>query len=84
MNNAIKTAISLPAGVFRQAEVLRHQAGLSRSALYTEALKAYFEFQLVREKEARYGAGYEGKPEDLSVISAATAAGAASLKKEDW
>ena len=84
MNNAIKTAVSLPSGLFRQAETLRRRAGLSRSALYAQALKAYFDFQLVREKELRYGAGYEAMPEDLDVISSATAAGAAILKKEDW
>lgn len=37
----MKTAISLPDSVFEEAEALARQLGLSRSELYTEALKAY-------------------------------------------
>lgn len=38
---AMKTAISLPDPVFEEAEALARQLGLSRSELYTKALKAY-------------------------------------------
>jgi metal-responsive CopG/Arc/MetJ family transcriptional regulator len=37
----MKTAISLPDSVFQQADELSQQIGLSRSELYTKALKAY-------------------------------------------
>ncbi|MCU0566771.1 MAG: hypothetical protein MUF49_09265 [Oculatellaceae cyanobacterium Prado106] len=37
----MKTAISLPDSVFEEAEGLAKQLGLSRSELYTKALKAY-------------------------------------------
>ena len=37
----MKTAISLPDTVFESAETLATQLGLSRSELYTNALKAY-------------------------------------------
>jgi metal-responsive CopG/Arc/MetJ family transcriptional regulator len=37
----MKTAISLPDPVFEEAEALARQLGLSRSELYTKALKAY-------------------------------------------
>jgi metal-responsive CopG/Arc/MetJ family transcriptional regulator len=37
----MKTAISVPDSVFHEAEVLAKQMGISRSELYTEALKAY-------------------------------------------
>jgi metal-responsive CopG/Arc/MetJ family transcriptional regulator len=37
----MKTAISLPDVVFEEAERLATQLGLSRSELYTKALKAY-------------------------------------------
>ncbi|PSM47392.1 hypothetical protein C7Y66_20135 [Chroococcidiopsis sp. CCALA 051] len=37
----MKTAISLPDAIFEQAEALAQQLGISRSELYTEALKAY-------------------------------------------
>jgi metal-responsive CopG/Arc/MetJ family transcriptional regulator len=38
---AMKTAISLPDPVFEEAESLARQPGVSRSELYTTALKAY-------------------------------------------
>ncbi len=37
----MKTAISLPNSVFDEAESLARQLGISRSELYTNALKAY-------------------------------------------
>ncbi len=37
----MKTAISLPDSVFEEAEALAKQLGLSRSELYTKALKVY-------------------------------------------
>ncbi len=37
----MKTAISLPDSVFEEAEALSAKLGLSRSELYTKALKAY-------------------------------------------
>jgi metal-responsive CopG/Arc/MetJ family transcriptional regulator len=37
----MKTAISLPDPVFQEAEALAQKLGMSRSELYTKALKAY-------------------------------------------
>lgn len=37
----MKTAISLPDSVFEEAEKLARNLGISRSELYTQALKAY-------------------------------------------
>lgn len=37
----MKTAISLPDSVFEEAEALALELGLSRSELYTKALKVY-------------------------------------------
>lgn len=37
----MKTAISLPDLVFKEAESLARQLGISRSELYTNALKVY-------------------------------------------
>ena len=39
----MKTAISLPDSVFEEAEGLAQQLGMSRSELYTKALRAYLE-----------------------------------------
>jgi metal-responsive CopG/Arc/MetJ family transcriptional regulator len=37
----MKTAISLPDPIFEEAELLARRLGVSRSELYTKALKAY-------------------------------------------
>ncbi|MBH8566138.1 ribbon-helix-helix domain-containing protein [Nostoc sp. CENA67] len=37
----MRTAISLPNSVFEEAEALAIELGISRSKLYTKALKAY-------------------------------------------
>jgi metal-responsive CopG/Arc/MetJ family transcriptional regulator len=39
----MKTAISLPDPIFEEAESLARQLGVSRSELYTKALKAYLQ-----------------------------------------
>jgi len=39
----MKTDISLPDPIFEEAEALAQQLGVSRSELYTEALKAYLQ-----------------------------------------
>lgn len=41
MEVSMKTAISLPDLVFKEAESLARQLGISRSELYTNALKVY-------------------------------------------
>ena len=84
MNKTTKTAISLPTETFRHAEALRRKTGKSRSALYAAALESYFKASEVREKEARYEAGYRAKPESEAELAWVTAAGLAGLQKEDW
>jgi metal-responsive CopG/Arc/MetJ family transcriptional regulator len=39
----MKTAISIPDGVFEAAEAIAQQLGVSRSELYTKALQVYLE-----------------------------------------
>ncbi|MGB3202611.1 MAG: hypothetical protein WBA99_17020 [Nodosilinea sp.] len=39
----MKTAISIPDGVFEEAEAIAQQLGVSRSELYTKALQAYLQ-----------------------------------------
>jgi hypothetical protein len=39
----MKTAISTPDSIFEPAEKLAHRLGLSRSQLYTKAVKEYLE-----------------------------------------
>ena len=39
----MKTAISLPDSIFEEAEALAQELAISRSELYTKALKAYLQ-----------------------------------------
>ena len=64
MVRTVKTAVSLPAETYAHAEQIRKKNGKSRSELYADALRGYFQQIEVREMEARYVAGYQAKPED--------------------
>lgn len=84
MAKTIKTAVSLPAETFKRAEALRRKTGKSRSGLYAAALEALCKAQEVREKEARYEAGYRKHPETAEEVEWATKASLLSLQPEDW
>lgn len=84
MIRSVKTAVSLPEAVYRRAELLRRKARKSRSQLYANALESYFRVMEIREKEARYEAGYQAAPENLPEIEAGWKASARILPPEDW
>lgn len=84
MSNTVKTAFSLPNSLFRAAEARRRKAGLSRSALYARALAAYLRADQVREREARYEAGYRDVPEDAAELDAILKATAGTLGEAQW
>ena len=78
----MKTAISLPDPVFEEAESLAKQLGVSRSELYTNALKAYLRKfnrdQILNKLNQIYS---EESSEPDSVL---TKMQFMSLPKEDW
>lgn len=60
-----KVAVSVPDDVFRAADEEAHRRGMTRSALYTEALR---EFVGHRERvDAAIVAGYLAQPQDADI-----------------
>ena len=78
----MKTAISVPDAIFKQAERMARRAKLSRSELYSRALADYLaRHDPDRVTEAMYRALAEvGEPIDPFV----TAASRRTLKRADW
>jgi metal-responsive CopG/Arc/MetJ family transcriptional regulator len=80
----MKTAISIPEALFREAETLAKKRGMSRSELYATAIAQYVKderFLGVREQlDALYGA--DPKESELDVELAAMQS--QSLPRERW
>lgn len=84
MPKSVKTAVSLPAEIFERAEALRRRKRKSRSGLYSAALEAFLKAEEIREKEARYEAGYRKHPEDPAELEPLLRLSLEALPKEDW
>jgi metal-responsive CopG/Arc/MetJ family transcriptional regulator len=78
----MKTAISLPDSVFEEAEGLAQKLGLSRSELYTEALKAYLRKYNRDQTLQKLNQVYSEQPSELDPMVAMMQY--ASLPCEDW
>ena len=78
----MKTAISIPDNVFEQAESLARKLKISRSELFTEAVKVYLKENHVEDVTAKLNEVYEDADSSLdkSLLNAQTA----SLPKEEW
>ncbi len=78
----MKTAISIPDGLFDSAEALAERLGMSRSALYSRAVEAYLEAHRasgVRETLDRvYAEANSELDESLARLQTA------SLPSEEW
>ena len=61
----MKTAVSIPDPVFQSAEEMAAKLGLSRSALYSEALVAYLKEKKSREITAQINAALEACPQEI-------------------
>ena len=78
----MKTAISLPDPVFEEAEALAKQLGVSRSELYTKALKAYLQKYNREQILHKLNQIYAEEPSEAdSVLSKMQLM---SLPREDW
>ncbi len=78
----MKTAISLPDPLFREAEQFAHQRGLSRSELYARALSLYLQTHRQQQVTEALNAVYAQETSTLDPGLAA--AQLRSLPKEDW
>jgi len=84
MRKSAKFAVSIPWEEFKELEVIRRKAGLSRSGFLLATFRAWKEAhergRLVRE----YENGYRQKPEDASIAEAMAGTSAESISEEDW
>lgn len=78
----MKTAISLPDSVFHEAEALARQLGLSRSELYTKALKAYLRKYNQAQTLAKLNQVYSEESSELDPVLAKMQF--MFLPREDW
>lgn len=78
----MKTAISLPDSVFEAGEVLAQQLGLSRSELYTKALKVYLEKHNRNQTLLKLNQVYSQESSELDPVMARMQF--MSLPHEDW
>ena len=80
----MKVAVSIPDDVFEQAEHLVRERNVSRSELYTEALRAMVQSdaRITEQLNQLYAA--DGPAADTAADSAVTAAGRRVLADADW
>jgi metal-responsive CopG/Arc/MetJ family transcriptional regulator len=78
----MKTAISLPNPIFEEAESLAKHLGLSRSELYTEALKAYLQKHNREQMLTTLNQVYAEESSDPDPVL--TQMQLMSLPREDW
>ncbi|MCC5647321.1 ribbon-helix-helix domain-containing protein [Nostoc sp. CHAB 5824] len=78
----MKTAISLPDSVFEEAEALAKELGVSRSELYTKALKAYLRKYNRNQMLNQLNTVYSEESSELDPVLAKLQF--MSLPREDW
>lgn len=84
----VKTAISIPDDVFAQAEHVAKRLGLSRSELFTRAVKAYIarraEDNITASYDAAFGAAPGGDAVDVAEESFRREATRRALLNVEW
>ena len=78
----MKTAISVPDDVFRKAERLAKRLGISRSELYSNAVREYISRRDSAELTKQLNEALEGI--DTSVDPALVRAQSRAIGREDW
>ena len=78
----MKTAISLPDGVFEEAELVAKQLGLSRSELYVNALSEYLKKYNKAQMLIQLNETYSEKDSTLDPVLAEMQF--AALPYEEW
>jgi metal-responsive CopG/Arc/MetJ family transcriptional regulator len=78
----MKTAISIPNNIFEQAENLARKLKISRSELFTEAVKVYLKENHTEDITAKLDEIYGDA--DSNLDKTLTNAQTASLTKEEW
>ncbi len=79
---AAKVAVSLPADTLRSVERVRRKVGLTRSAVFQEAVEFWLRRHLIEGDDRTYVEGYLRRPERSDEVEAI--AGAATAAWEPW
>ena len=80
----VKTAISIPDDVFRDAERFAKKLGLSRSELFTRAVRGYVEEHQARELRASYDRAFGSDSGDDDTSELAKRAATRALSDVEW
>ena len=78
----MKTAISLPDAIFEEADAVAKQLGMSRSELYTEALKVYLQRYNREQILLKLNEVYPQESSELDPVMSKMQF--MSLQREDW
>ena len=78
----MKTAISIPDSVFVTAEKFAHSVGVSRSQLYTKAMKEYLKQHQNQSVTKKLNEIYSKEPSHLNIADHKLQY--SSLQKDEW
>jgi len=78
----MKTAISIPDGVFKKAERVAKRLGLSRSELYARAVDSFVTHWDAKDVRAALNMVYEGEGSQLDPVLVRLQSDV--LTREDW
>ncbi len=80
----MKTAISIPDDIFAAAEKAAKKLGVSRSELYTNAVREFVERYGREGITEKLNEVYSGSDVEVSLDKSLTEMQAASLPREEW
>lgn len=80
----MKTAISIPDDVFREAERAAKRLGMSRSELFTRAAIEFLKANPADDLKASYDAAFADGETDSRLSAHRKRAAAAALRKVEW
>ncbi len=84
MRNSIKFTVSIPGEEYDEMEAIRKKTGVTRSAFFLGALRAWKDAARRESAVKTYVAGYRAVPEDQALAEALGKAAAEILPDEDW
>ena len=84
MRNSMKFTVSIPWKEFDEMESIRKKAGVTRSAFFLGAFRAWKDARRREDEVKRYLTGYRAKPEESALAEALARAAAEILPAEDW
>ena len=80
----MKTAISIPDDVFQEAELVAQRRGMSRSELYTNAIKKYVQDERFLDVRERLDLVYGVNPDDSKLDPDLRRMQDRALPDENW